>query len=298
MPVPTAFSWGWRYIAAFSLLSLYPGLSLASNVVTGDCAALLDHIKYPGVEDAHGVNHPTYAGWTVADFDWVTIPSKEPRVGNPKGVVLPPDCLHTWVRAEFTAKPVVSILQWKPSSTACNQCACEERAVVWQNDYDVHENAHVQQAKDLAAEWTAKWAVPRHFSYCGQLAGQAGRLALNARITSAMSEEVRLLTLEFDKRGMALDAIGATGVALPDCGAECAGCAASETPQTCKAPGQHCNLGVCAQDVCCSVTTDWGKPGQMPSFSWMPQEKCGALNENPTTVARIAPSCHCTGGCQ
>lgn len=294
--LPRAWS-AWRYVAAFSLVGMPPSLSFASNFVTGDCTALLNYIANPGVEDAHGVKHAKFAGWTVADFSYVTIPTARPRSRNPRADVMPPaNCLNAWVRAEFTAKPLVSILQWSPSSSACNQCECAERTAVWHNDYAVHENAHVQQANDLATEWTAKWRRPRLFSYCGQVVGPASRAILNARISFALQEEVRSLSLEFDRRGAALDAIGVTGVALPDCGLECASCAASETPQMCTAPGQRCSLGTCVQESCCSVVKNWGLPGQSSSIGWMSGQACGELN-NENTVARIVANCKCTGEC-
>lgn len=287
----------WRSIAMLAWVGLVPNFSVAGNLVSGDCAALVSHIASPGVEDAHGVKHPGFAGWTVAEFAYVSIPTDRPRSRNIKADVPPaPNCLHAWIRAEFTAKPLISTLQWVPSATACNRCECEERAAVWHNDYAVHENAHAQQAHDLAAEWTAKWQQPRHYDYCGRVTGQASHAMLNARISNALEEEVRLLTLEFDRRGAALDAVGATGVALPDCGVDCASCKASEVPQMCAAVGQRCSLGTCVQDVCCRVVESWGLPGQSSSLSWMSAQACGELNQG-STVARIVPNCNCAGGC-
>lgn len=116
----------WFFILASQLL--YAQSPQPSNVVTGDCAALLDHIKHPGVEDAHGVNHPTFAGWTVADFDWVTIPSKEPHADNLKTVVPLPRIACTPGSARSSPR--------SPSSAFCSGNLRLRRVI----------NAHVRSA--------------------------------------------------------------------------------------------------------------------------------------------------------
>jgi hypothetical protein len=207
------------------------------NEVVGDCQALINHIKNPGIFKADN----TYERWAVAAttnnfyvLGCTVSGTSEPK---PNGHV----CVNATYSCNWTVDSTVKKLTWIPCPPACDPCVCTNQISIWQATIDAHEALHKADAQNVLA--TAKST----FSYdeCGSTQ-QAAEDKIRKKISSDIETEQKRLRKADDKAIANRDA-GKKGI-IPD--PDCAACAPCSST-TSRATLRECVI--CCGGTCCSV---------------------------------------------
>ncbi len=240
-----------RFLSTVQMAGRVPSVSEAANTrianralsplvddtpFTGTCEKLKEFVDVQGVYGSTS-NHPGFPSWTDPNFE---------REVSTKLRVTKGNCYLVSVHAEFTAKPVTSIITWVPSDWGCIKCRCVQESEAWKKRNQDYQDQQVSLYKTWAQKATDAWQN-RTFKVCGKnfaiVRSSAAKLVLGKVYAELAKLEADWVLNQTRDLGP---------LRYPDC-SKCGQCEPGQLPSDCSGCWE-CFEGACIRKDCGKIT--------------------------------------------